>query len=136
MTHQHVINTCHINTHLASATASFVHGKKNFKIMYLTYMISILNFIFNIVFYPTRWIKLDHTYICFKEFLNQLNLLHKNRMSIYPCLMTKKPPQKLKISGRNFLQIWMSYGFTIDKKQFIGYTNYSFLNSTFHPLFI
>jgi hypothetical protein len=47
----------------------------------LTHMISILDFIFTIVFYVMRWTKLDHNYICFKEFLNQLNLLY-----IYICL--------------------------------------------------
>jgi hypothetical protein len=47
----------------------------------LTYMISILNFIFIIVFYVTRWIKLDLVCICFEEFINQLYLLY-----IYICL--------------------------------------------------
>jgi hypothetical protein len=42
----------------------------------LTYMISILNSIFTIVFYLTRWIKQVLTCICFEEFLNQLNLLY------------------------------------------------------------
>jgi hypothetical protein len=78
-------------------------------------MISILNPIFTIVFYPTRWIKLDHTCICFKEFLNQLNLLYKYRMNIYACLMMKKRTRKLKISSRNSPQICMSYACTIDK---------------------
>jgi hypothetical protein len=44
-------------------------------------MIFILNFVFTIVFYAMRWIKLDLNYLCFKEFLNQLNLLY-----IYICL--------------------------------------------------
>jgi hypothetical protein len=79
-------------------------------------MISILNSVFTIVFYPTRWTKLDPTCICFEEFLNQLNLLYKYRMSIYACLMTqKKSLGKLKIFSRNFLQIWMSYACKIDK---------------------
>jgi hypothetical protein len=39
-------------------------------------MIFILNFIFTIVFYTTRWTKQDLTCICFKEFLNQLNLFY------------------------------------------------------------
>jgi hypothetical protein len=39
-------------------------------------MISILNFIFTIVFYITRWTKQDYICICFKEILNQLNLLY------------------------------------------------------------
>jgi hypothetical protein len=38
-------------------------------------------------------------------------------MSIYACLMTrKKLLGKLKICGRNFLQIWMSYVLEPDKK--------------------
>jgi hypothetical protein len=44
-------------------------------------MISILNSVFTIVFYATRWIKQDHIYICFEEILNQLNLFY-----IYICL--------------------------------------------------
>jgi hypothetical protein len=44
-------------------------------------MISILNSIFTVVFYVTRWVKLDLTYICFEEFLNKLNLFY-----IYICL--------------------------------------------------
>jgi hypothetical protein len=39
-------------------------------------MISILNSIFTGVFYVTRRTKLDSTCICFKEFINQLNLLY------------------------------------------------------------
>jgi hypothetical protein len=70
-------------------------------------MVPILNFNFNIVLYAMRWIKLDHTCIYFEEFFNQLNLLYKYRMNIYACLMIqKKPSGKLKISRRNFLQIW------------------------------
>jgi hypothetical protein len=50
--------------------------------------------------------KLDYTCVCFEEFLNQLNLLYKYRMSIYAYLMIQKKPQwKLKISRHNFLQI-------------------------------
>jgi hypothetical protein len=67
------------------------------------------------VFYPTRSIKLDHTYIYFKDFLNQLNSLYKYRMSIYACLMTKKTSEKLKLSNHNFLQIWIIYAYMIDK---------------------
>jgi hypothetical protein len=52
------------------------HGDKNFKIINLTDMISILNFIYIIVFYVTRWTKQDLTLICFEEFLNQLNLIY------------------------------------------------------------
>jgi hypothetical protein len=57
-------------------------------------MVPILNFIFNIVLYAMRWIKLDHTFIYFEEFLNQLNLLYKYRMNIYACLMTQKNLQE------------------------------------------
>jgi hypothetical protein len=79
-------------------------------------MISILNSIFIVVLYLMRWIKLDNTCICFKEFLHQLNWLYKYSMSIYACLMIqKKPPEKLKISSHDFLQIWMPYDWTIDK---------------------
>jgi hypothetical protein len=39
-------------------------------------MISILNSVFTVVFYVMRKTKLDLTYICCKEFLNRLNLLH------------------------------------------------------------
>jgi hypothetical protein len=48
----------------------------------------------------------------------------------------KKHLGKLKISSHNFLQIWMSYACKIDKKQFIESTNYSILNSTFHPIYL
>jgi hypothetical protein len=41
--------------------------------IYLTRMISILNFVITIVFNTTRWTKLDTTCIYFEEFLNQLN---------------------------------------------------------------
>jgi hypothetical protein len=79
-------------------------------------MIFILNSIFTVVMCPIRWIKLDHTCIFFEEILNQLKLLHKYRMIIIVCLMTrKKPLEKLKISDRNFLQICMSYAYIIDK---------------------
>jgi hypothetical protein len=53
-------------------------------------MISKLNFIFIIVFYSMRKIKLEHTCIYFEEFLNQLNLLYEYRMDIYTCLITRK----------------------------------------------
>jgi hypothetical protein len=49
---------------------------KNFKMINLIHMISILNFIFIVVFYATRWTKLDHVFICFDEFINQLNLFY------------------------------------------------------------
>jgi hypothetical protein len=37
----------------------------------LSHMIFILNFVFTILFYVTRWTKQDHTCICFEEFFNQ-----------------------------------------------------------------
>jgi hypothetical protein len=42
----------------------------------LTHMISILNSVFTLVFYTTRYTKLDIDCICFEEFINQLNLLY------------------------------------------------------------
>jgi hypothetical protein len=47
----------------------------------ITHMIYILNVVFTVVLYVTRWTKQDPTYIYFKEFLNQSNLLY-----IYICL--------------------------------------------------
>jgi hypothetical protein len=87
MTHQQPINTCHISTHLASPVTSSCMVKK----MYLTHVIFILNSVFiTIVFFTTRWNKLDHACLCFEEFLNQLNLLYKYRISIYVWLITQK----------------------------------------------
>jgi hypothetical protein len=42
----------------------------------LNYMVSILNFVFTVMFYAGRWPKLDPTCLCFEEFLNQLILLY------------------------------------------------------------
>jgi hypothetical protein len=42
----------------------------------LTHMISILNSVFIVSFYKTRWTKQDPSCICFEEFLNQLSLLY------------------------------------------------------------
>jgi hypothetical protein len=53
MSHQQPINICHINTYLVSAATSLCMVK-NFKIIYLTHIILILNFIFTVVFYPMR----------------------------------------------------------------------------------
>jgi hypothetical protein len=77
-------------------------------------MISILNFIFTIVFYPMIWLKLYYTCIYFKEFLNQLNLLYKYRMSTYAYLMTKKTQESENLHSYFFL-IWMSYAYMINK---------------------
>jgi hypothetical protein len=53
----------------------------------LIHMTSILNSIFTVVFYVTRWTKLDTAFICFEEFINQLNLLY---ISIYLYLQKDK----------------------------------------------
>jgi hypothetical protein len=50
--YQQSINICHVNIHLVSAITSSCMIKK-FKIIYLTDMIFILNFIFTVVFYLT-----------------------------------------------------------------------------------
>jgi hypothetical protein len=39
-------------------------------------MLSILNYVFIIVFYMMGWTKLDHVCICSEKFINQLNLLY------------------------------------------------------------
>jgi hypothetical protein len=49
---------------------------KNFKMINLIHMIFILNSIFTIVLYVTRWVKQDLICIYFEEFLNQLNLFY------------------------------------------------------------
>jgi hypothetical protein len=49
---------------------------KNFKMTSLIHMISILNYVFTIVFYTMRWTKQDLICIYFKEFLNQIYLLY------------------------------------------------------------
>jgi hypothetical protein len=55
---------------------SFRSIYKNFKMINITYMIFILNSVFKVVFYATRWTKHDHICICFEEILNQLNFLY------------------------------------------------------------
>jgi hypothetical protein len=42
----------------------------------LTHMITILNSVFTILSYVTRWTKLDTACIYSEEFINQLNLLY------------------------------------------------------------
>jgi hypothetical protein len=59
-----------------------------------------------VVFYLTRWTKLDHTCICFKEFLNELNLLYKYRMNIYACLMIQKNLQE---NSKSLVVIFSKY---------------------------
>jgi hypothetical protein len=63
---------------------------KNFKMINLIHMISILNYAFTIVFHTMRWTKQYLICICFKDFLNQLNLLY-----IWICFYL----QKIKIYG-------------------------------------
>jgi hypothetical protein len=71
------MQTIHLNIHFSiQLNKLFSVIYKNFKIINITYMISILNYVFIIVFYATRWIKQDHICICFEEILNQLNLLY------------------------------------------------------------
>jgi hypothetical protein len=84
---------------------------KNFKMINITYMISILNFVFIVVFYATRWTKQDHICICFKEILNQLNLLY-----IYICLYLQSilnfvftTRQELKKQGLSYIYILKNY---------------------------
>jgi hypothetical protein len=69
-------------------------------------MISILNFIFTGVSYPMRWTKLDHPCIYFEEFLNQLNLLYKYRMSI----MHAWWPEKTLKNWKSSVVIFSKYG--------------------------
>jgi hypothetical protein len=53
MTYQLPINMCHISIYLAlAATSSYM--VKNFKIFYLTHIVSILNSVFTVVFYLMR----------------------------------------------------------------------------------
>jgi hypothetical protein len=60
----------HISCHIT------ITKYKNFKIINLIHMISILNSIFTIVFYVMRLTKQDLLCIFFEESLNQLNLLY------------------------------------------------------------
>jgi hypothetical protein len=48
-------------------------------------MIFILNSVFTIVLYVMRWTKQDLIYICFEEFLNQLNLFYSWICLIFLC---------------------------------------------------
>jgi hypothetical protein len=76
------MQTIHLNIHFSiQFINSFSVIYKNFKMINITYMISILNFIFTVMFYVMKWTKHDYICICFKENLNQLNLFY-----IYICL--------------------------------------------------
>jgi hypothetical protein len=62
------MQTIHLNIHFSiQLINSFSAIYKNFKIINITYMISILNFIFMVVFHAMRWIKHDHICICFEK---------------------------------------------------------------------
>jgi hypothetical protein len=63
----------------------------------LTHMMSILNSIFTIAFYVMRWAKLDLTYICFEEFLNQFNLPY---ICIYLYLQYNKSYESRELMSR------------------------------------
>jgi hypothetical protein len=54
----------HINYHI------IITKYKNFKMIHLIHIISILNFFFSIMLYTTRWTKKDLNCIYFEEFLN------------------------------------------------------------------
>jgi mannose/fructose/N-acetylgalactosamine-specific phosphotransferase system component IIC len=60
----------HISNHITTIKY------KKIKMINLIHIISILNYVFTIVFYATRWTKQDVICICFEEFLNQLNSLY------------------------------------------------------------
>jgi hypothetical protein len=64
------IQVVHIGCHITTIKY------KNFKMINLIHMISILNYVFTIMLYMMRCIKQDLICICFEEFLNQLNLLY------------------------------------------------------------
>jgi hypothetical protein len=70
-------------------------------------MISILNSIFIIMFYMRRQIKLDLTYIYFKEFINQLNLHYIIFTYDYICNRTRLRHTELNC-GPFFCQIVVS----------------------------
>jgi hypothetical protein len=58
--------TIHLNIHFSiQLINSFSAIYKNFKMINITYMISILNSVLTVVFYAMRWTKQDHICICF-----------------------------------------------------------------------
>jgi hypothetical protein len=63
---------------LITATSCYIilHSTKFLKLINLTHMISILNSVFTVMFYTTRWTKLDINCISFEELINQLNSLY------------------------------------------------------------
>jgi hypothetical protein len=57
----------HLNIHSSiKLINSFSSIYKNFKMINISYMICILNFVFTVVIYATRWTKHDHICICFE----------------------------------------------------------------------
>jgi hypothetical protein len=110
------MQTIHLNIHFSIQLINlFSSIYKNFKMINITYMISILNYVFTVVFYATRWTKQDHICICFKEILNQLNLLY-----IYICLYLQ--------SILNFVFTIVFYATTLTK-QYLSYIYFEeFLN--------
>jgi hypothetical protein len=63
------MQTIHLSIHFSiQLINSFSAIYKNIKMINVTYMISILNFVFIIVFYVTRGTKQDHICIVLKKF--------------------------------------------------------------------
>jgi hypothetical protein len=104
----------------------------------LSHMISILNFVFSILFYVTKWTKQDLTCICFEEFfiknhLNQIsNFQQLKILSCFYFLFHFGPPTFLLLSfwpisyfSHNFLSV-----------QSPGRPNHAFDPSTQFPLVI
>jgi hypothetical protein len=58
----------HISCHITTTKY------KNFKMINLIHIVSILNFVFTIVFYTTGWTKQDLICICFKKI--KINLIY------------------------------------------------------------
>jgi hypothetical protein len=75
------MNKIRYRLHMFSCIVNF------FKIINLTHIISILNFIFTVVFYTTRWTKLDTVCICFEKFINQFNLFKYLHIFIFSIRM-------------------------------------------------
>jgi hypothetical protein len=62
------MQTIHLRIHFSiQLINSFSAIYKNIKMINITYMISILNSIFTVVFYVMRWTKHDPICICFEE---------------------------------------------------------------------
>jgi hypothetical protein len=71
------MQTIHLSIHFSIQLINLFNAiYKNFKMINITYVVSIFNFVFTVVFYAMIWTKQDHICICFKEILSQLNLLY------------------------------------------------------------